>query len=167
MYEVLLSLAKKKIVSYIPGNDRPYIVYHQPRLPLSYLQISPEAYEDRKQAYTAKINAVVRYVEEKEDCRQLMLMQYFGQKEKETCKICDICLSRKKKKNLPDRKKIKESILHLLGEKDWNIKELLYQLDDTEREEGIAELRELLDDNVIYYKQPTLLAIRKNDLNGK
>lgn len=166
-YEVLLSLAKKKIVSYIPGNDRPYIVYHQPRLPLSYLQISPEAYEDRKQAYTAKINAVVRYVEEKEDCRQLMLMQYFGQKEKETCKICDICLSRKKKKNLPDRKKIKESILHLLGGKDWNIKELLYQLDDTEREEGIAELRELLDDNVIYYKQPTLLAIRKNNLKGK
>lgn len=72
-----------------------------------------------------------------------------------------------KEEKFADRKKIKESILHLLGEKDWNIKELLYQLDDTEREEGIAELRELLDDNVIYYKQPTLLAIRKNDLKGK
>lgn len=163
-YDVLLSLARKKIVSYIPGNDRPYVVYHQPRLPLSYLQISRQAYEDRKQAYAAKVHAVVQYVEEQEACRQLVLMQYFGQKEKESCGICDVCLSRKKRKNLTPRKKIKELILHLLEEKDWNIKELLYRFDEAEREAGMAELRELLDDNVIYYKRPTLLAIRQGGL---
>lgn len=161
VYDTLLALAKKKIVSYIPGNDRPYIIYHQPRLPLSYLQLSRQAYEDRRQAYAEKINAVVNYVEEKEECRQLLLMNYFGQHEKEVCGSCDICLSRRKKKNLPDRKKIKEGILLLLEEKDWNIKELLYQFEEDEREKAIAGLRELLDEDFIFYKQSTLLALRK------
>ena len=77
VYESLLLLARRRIIGYIPGNDRPYIVYHQPRVPAHYLHIGPEAYEDRKQAYAVKVGHMAGYIELTDSCRQLYLMAYF------------------------------------------------------------------------------------------
>ena len=76
VYESLLLLARRRIIGYIPGNDRPYIVYHQPRVPAHYLHIGPEAYEDRKQAYAVKVGHMAGYIELTDSCRQLYLMAY-------------------------------------------------------------------------------------------
>lgn len=159
VYEALVALAKRKIISYIPGNDRPYIVYHRPRLPLSYITIGREAYEDRKHNYASKINAMLAYIEDPGVCRQLFLMKYFGQKEKEPCGICDICLSRKKKICSTDKKKIDEIILELLSREDVDIKVLVNAVED-ERDLIIERVRLLLDENKIYYKTATLLSLK-------
>lgn len=159
VYESLLSLGRRRIISYIPGNDRPYIVYHQPRVPAHYLHIGPEAYEDRKQAYAAKVGHMAGYIELTDSCRQLYLMAYFGQREKEVCGICDLCLEQKKRPGHANRK-TEENILGLLKQKDYELKELLYELADS-RQQATACIRKLLDTGEIYYKTPTLLALRQ------
>ncbi|MDE5639647.1 MAG: RecQ family ATP-dependent DNA helicase [Odoribacter sp.] len=158
VYETLIALAQAKIVGYIPGNDRPYVVYHQPRLPAGYVTIGKEAYEDRKRAYGEKVQAMVRYIEEPGLCRQLSLMRYFGQKETEPCGICDVCLRKKKARS--DKKELRNSVLELLSRQDMELKALVYSLEGDE-EEIIGQIRRLLDENQIYYKTPLLLSVRE------
>jgi len=160
VYESLIALARKKILSYVPGNDRPYIVYHQPRLPLSYINIGKEAYEDRKKSYTMKVNEMINYIENKEDCRQLLLMRYFGQKEKKKCGLCDVCIGHKKA-GRTTKKHIDHYILTRLKENDTDLKELINQ-EEWDRNQVIERIRFLLDEEIIYYKTPQILAFRKN-----
>lgn len=157
IYHTFIDLAKRKIISYVPGNDRPYIVYHQPRLPASYLLIGREAYEDRKVSYERKINYMLAYTEREEGCRQLFLMRYFGQKENEPCGVCDLCLARKKQGIRVSKRDIDKGILERLSEKDMSVSELVRDFSD-DRELVIERLRLLLDDKMVFYKTPTLLS---------
>ena len=75
LYDAFISLAKRKIIRYVPGDVKPYIVYYQPRLPLSYITIGREAYENRKELFVTKIGAMARYIRDDETCRQLLLME--------------------------------------------------------------------------------------------
>ena len=97
LYQTLLELAKQHIIHYIPGNDRPYLVYHQPRVPSSYLYFTRAAYEDRKEVYAQKVKKMIGYIELEDHCRQLYLVDYFGQTEKQPCGVCDYCLQKKKR----------------------------------------------------------------------
>lgn len=157
VYEALITLARVKIISYVPGNDRPYVVYHQPRLPVGYVTIGKEAYEDRKKAYEGKVREMVRYIEEPDTCRQLSLIRYFGQKETIPCGICDVCLQNKKP--CPDRKAIRDSLLEILGRQDMELKALVREVQGDEKE-VLAQIRVLLDENRIYYKTPILLSVK-------
>ncbi|WP_251619935.1 RecQ family ATP-dependent DNA helicase [Odoribacter lunatus] len=159
VYDTLLELSRQRIISYIPGNDRPYIVYHRPRLPLSYLTIGKEAYEERKKSYQEKVTEMVRYIEEPDKCRQLSLMRYFGQKETVPCGICDVCLA-KRKASRSDRQAIRESILAQLRLHEMEIKELV-RIPEASEEEVIVQIRRLLDEALIYYKTPTTLSINE------
>ncbi|MCX4290459.1 MAG: RecQ family ATP-dependent DNA helicase [Odoribacter sp.] len=157
VYEALITLARVKIISYVPGNDRPYVVYHQPRLPVGYVTIGKEAYEDRKKAYEGKVREMVRYIEEPDTCRQLSLIRYFGQKETIPCGICDVCLQNKGPR--PDRKAIRDSLLEILGRQDMELKALVREVQGDEKE-VLAQIRVLLDENRIYYKTPILLSVK-------
>ncbi len=157
VYEALITLARVKIISYVPGNDRPYVVYHQPRLPVGYVTIGKEAYEDRKKAYEGKVREMVRYIEEPDTCRQLSLIRYFGQKETIPCGICDVCLQNKKPR--PDRKAIRDSLLEILGRQDMELKALVREVQGDEKE-VLSQIRVLLDENRIYYKTPILLSVK-------
>lgn len=160
VYDTLIGLAKRRVISYIPGNDRPYIIYHQPRLPLSYVSIGKAAYEDRKKLYAGRVYAMIQYIQKPVECRQLFLMRYFGQKEKERCGVCDLCLERKKRIRSADRKEIDGKILELLNQKDYTVKELAYCFEDM-REVALERVRILLDEEKIYYKSALVLALRK------
>ena len=160
VYQALLGLSKRKIISYMPGNDRPYIVYHQPRVPASYLHIGKEAYEERKKSYAAKIEQMNGYIEAEDTCRQLYLMKYFGQKEKELCGACDYCIKQNKQNPRPDKKKIDAAIIVQLEQKNTEVKELVNGI-EYEREVVIDRVRLLLESGEIYYKSPTILAIKE------
>jgi len=157
VYEALITLARVKIISYVPGNDRPYVVYHKPRLPVGYVTIGKEAYEDRKKAYEGKVREMVRYIEEPDTCRQLSLIRYFGQKETIPCGICDVCLQNKGPR--PDRKAIRDSLLEILGRQDMELKALVREVQGDEKE-VLSQIRVLLDENRIYYKTPILLSVK-------
>lgn len=158
VYNALLTLAKRRIISYVPGNDRPYIVYHQPRVPASYLHFSREAYADRKQVYAMKVESMAAYIEACPVCRQLFLMEYFGQKEKEACGVCDLCLDKKKKNGRSEKQNIDREILFLLQKQDVEIKDLLHRF-EAHKEIATERLRKLLDEEKVYYKTPTLLSL--------
>lgn len=150
LYDAFISLAKRKIIRYVPGDVKPYIVYYQPRLPLSYITIGREAYENRKELFVTKIGAMARYIRDDETCRQLLLMEYFGQKEEKPCGICDVCIGKKKRLHREERKSLEERILQVLAKQNTNIRELVRQLGEDE-EVVIGQVRKLLDEGKIQY----------------
>ena len=160
LYDAFISLAKRKIIRYVPGNVKPYIVYYQPRLPLSYITLGREAYENRKELFVTKIGAMARYIRDDETCRQLLLMEYFGQKEEKPCGICDVCIGKKKRLHREERKSLEERILQVLAKQNTNIRELVRQLGEDE-EVVIGQVRKLLDEGKIQYVSTLELGITR------
>ena len=160
LYDAFISLAKRKIIRYVPGDVKPYIVYYQPRLPLSYITLGREAYENRKELFVTKIGAMARYIRDDETCRQLLLMEYFGQKEEKPCGICDVCIGKKKRLHREERKSLEEQILQVLAKQNTNIRELVRQLGEDE-EVVIGQVLKLFDEGKIQYVSTLELGITR------
>jgi ATP-dependent DNA helicase RecQ len=59
-----------------------------------------QQYENKKQ----KINAVLKFVADEKQCKTIELLNYFGERKKETCGRCSYCLSQKQ--YLPNSKEV-------------------------------------------------------------
>ena len=119
IYNILVTLTKRRIVDYIPHKKTPYIIYTRERLELRYLHIPASVYEERKARYEARIKAMEEYVTSESVCRSRMLLRYFGEKNEHNCKQCDVCLNRHETDCLPEEsfREMRKQILELLTRK--------------------------------------------------
>lgn len=92
IYETLLSLSRQHILHYILAKKTPYIIYTRERQETERVYLSKEVYEDRKESYVQRINAMIEYAESENRCRSRMLLRYFGEKNEHNCGQCDVCL---------------------------------------------------------------------------
>ena len=92
IYETLLLLSRQHILHYIPAKKTPYIIYTRERQETERIYLSKEVYEDRKESYVQRINAMIEYAESENRCRSRMLLRYFGEKNEHNCGQCDVCL---------------------------------------------------------------------------
>jgi len=90
IYQILKKLSHDRIVSYIPQNSLPQIMYTEERLPAKSLYFSPDQYINRRHLYEQKINAVIEYAT-KFECRVKQLLQYFDSEGSKMCGTCDVC----------------------------------------------------------------------------
>ena len=91
-YLSLKSLSNKHILHFIPQTKTPYITYLRPRAITENIVIPPEAYEQRKEQFERRINAIINYAENDDMCRSRQLLRYFGEERSDECNQCDVCL---------------------------------------------------------------------------
>ena len=117
IYNILVTLTKRRIVDYIPRKKTPYIIYTRERLELRFLHIPASVYEERKARYEARIKAMEEYVTTENICRSRMLLRYFGEKNEHNCGQCDVCLSKRATNDLSEEsyEEVKRQILDLLS----------------------------------------------------
>lgn len=94
VYRGLIALGKRRIISYIPYKKTPYIRFAQKRVETERIVISREIYENRKEKYEARIQAMIDYATRDDLCRSRMLLVYFGETSEENCQACDVCLKK-------------------------------------------------------------------------
>jgi ATP-dependent DNA helicase RecQ len=94
VYRGLIALGKRRIISYIPYKKTPYIRFAQKRVETERIVISREIYENRKEKYEARIQAMIDYATRDDLCRSRMLLAYFGETSEENCQACDVCLKK-------------------------------------------------------------------------
>lgn len=94
VYDILIMLSKRHILHYIPHKKTPYIIYTRERQETDRIYLSREVYEDRKESYTERIQAMIAYATAQENCRSRMLLWYFGEKNGHNCGHCDVCLQK-------------------------------------------------------------------------
>ena len=147
IYNILVTLTKRRIVDYIPRKKTPYIIYTRERLELRFLHIPPSVYEERKARYEARIKAMEEYVTTENICRSRMLLRYFGEKNEHNCGQSDVCLSKRATDNLSEKsyEEVKRQILNLLSHSPLTPAETADQI-KAEKEDIGQVIRYLLDE---------------------
>ena len=147
IYNILVTLTKRRIVDYIPRKKTPYIIYTRERLELRFLHIPASVYEERKARYEARIKAMEEYVTTENICRSRMLLRYFGEKNEHNCGQCDVCLSKRATDNLSEEsyEEVKRQILDLLSHSPLTPAETADQI-KAEKEDIGQVIRYLLDE---------------------
>ena len=147
IYNILVTLTKRRIVDYIPRKKTPYIIYTRERLELRFLHIPASVYEERKARYEARIKAMEEYVTTENVCRSRMLLRYFGEKNEHNCGQCDVCLSKRATDNLSEKsyEEVKRQILDLLSHSPLTPAETADQI-KAEKEDIGQVIRYLLDE---------------------
>lgn len=150
VYELLLHLAKLRIVSYIPRKKTPYIIYTRERVEKQFILLTPAVYEERKQRYEKRIAAMLDYVTNDTVCRSRILLRYFGEKNEHSCGQCDTCLNlhHPKSSDEPSVQDLSASICRLLADKPLSPAALHEQL-SAEKDTLSSVLHQLLEEGKI------------------
>lgn len=150
IYELLIRLAKLRIISYVPRKKTPFIIYTRERVERHHLQILPSVYEERKERYEKRIEAMLDYVTNDTVCRSRMLLHYFGESNEHNCGECDTCIRLRNQKN-SDRtstKELAEQILQTLSGQTMTPTALAEHI-PVEKEDLTEALHRLLDENKV------------------
>ena len=94
----LQQLAAMGMIEYLPQKETPQIHFLLNRAPAAFLHIDKDQYLKRKEAFTTRINTLIRFATNPDCCRSVFIGNYFGDIDKDNCGICDYCLSIKKNK---------------------------------------------------------------------
>lgn len=96
IYNLLVGLTRQRVLNYVPRKNVPRIVYEMSRQPIERIHIGRDIYEDRREVYERRIEAICQYASDMETCHSQYLLRYFGQKDAKPCGQCDVCLAAKK-----------------------------------------------------------------------
>ena len=90
-HEILVSLAQRGILTYIPRSIGCCLTFTREREADIYL--SPMVYDERQERFVRKLRAMVEYAEQDRFCREQLLLAYFGENDAPACGHCDVCLT--------------------------------------------------------------------------
>lgn len=90
----LKSLERFGLLAYQQRTDKPQIVWLSERIDAGQIRLSNDNYGARKQTAAKRLQAVLDFVNNKEQCRSRQLLEYFGEKNEKRCGRCDVCLRR-------------------------------------------------------------------------
>ena len=160
VYELLVYLSQQHIVKYIPRKKTPYIIYTRERVETKHIHFPPAAYEERRERYERRIEAMIDYATNNTVCRSRLLLRYFGEKNEHNCGICDNCLNGR---NLTDRpankKELRTNVLAFLQQHPATPAEIAGQFPD-DKETLVHVLHDLLDELTVV-SENGILKIRK------
>ncbi len=94
-HDLLVSLAQRGIITYLPRTVACGFTPLRDRQAEIYL--SPKVYEERQNRYSTRLKAMVEYAEQRQFCREQLLLGYFGENDAPACGHCDVCRTMSKK----------------------------------------------------------------------
>lgn len=103
VYEALLELSRKKIVSFIPRSRTPLMYFPTSREERKYLIIPKRVYEERREIMKSRIESMISYGFDNGQCREAQLLRYFGEETREECGRCDVCRARRARTSRRDQ----------------------------------------------------------------
>ena len=89
--QLLYKMSLEHIINYVPQDHSDVIFLHHDRLEPGNVALSPKRLAMLKESASRRIQAMIDYVSEENQCRSRFLLAYFGQEESEDCGKCDIC----------------------------------------------------------------------------
>ncbi len=153
IYNTLMTLSKRRIIDYIPQRKTPYIIYTRERVEQERLHIPKMVYEERKERYETRIEAMIEYATSENACRSRMLLHYFGEKNEHDCGQCDVCIERKRNSSIEvsDFESVKQRIVELIKEQPLTATHVVQRV-GAPKEIAIAVLQQLTNEEELTLK---------------
>ncbi|WP_300812226.1 ATP-dependent DNA helicase RecQ [uncultured Bacteroides sp.] len=163
VYNSLVQLARLHIVSYIPRKKTPYIIYTRERVETKHLLIPPSVYEERKERYVRRIEAMLDYATNESACRSRKLLYYFGEKNNHECGLCDTCLGRQGKplEQSPSDDELRNEILKQVSGEPISPGTLAERITTADKDAICKVLGKLLDERAVIATNGMLQAAQK------
>jgi ATP-dependent DNA helicase RecQ len=150
--QMLTKLNDMQLIAYEPKTDQPQVQFIRPRVDRTHLGIDYTFLAQRQAIYKKQVESVLSYANES-ICRSQQLLNYFDERTKETCGVCDICIGARKK--ISDVK-LKKAILVIVSKKPLSITDLVDTLTDSTVEHRLTYIRSLVDDGKLILKNDVL-----------
>lgn len=96
VYEALLALSRLHAIHFIPRKTTPYMLFTTSRELTKHIMFPKAIYEDMRERMARRIDSMKRFIFSDDHCRVDTMLEYFGEKPKESCGTCDVCRERKK-----------------------------------------------------------------------
>lgn len=146
--EQLYALKKKQVLYYVERTDEPEIFFTEERLHQDSLVFDYKRINERKVMAQQQLDTIINYINEQQECRQVMICSYFGDVVL-PCGKCDNCLEQKNKEDIAQKiEEARHSILEKLTNEfmgiDYFLPNNYYQKNNFE-----LAIRCLLDDKLI------------------
>ena len=150
IYHALVQLTHQRILHYIPRKRTPYVTYLTRRVDGNQIVLTPEVYEQRKEQYIERVEAILDYATEEDFCRSRFLLEYFGDHSGNDCGNCDVCIANRKSGN-ENVTSLREEILKILADRQLHAPDDFY-ISGFEREEAVEMLQALVDEEKIRFQ---------------
>ncbi len=154
----LLTLSRMHLLKYIPRVKTPLIIMHYERLTESNFYLPDKRYNERKELFFSRIEAMISFVQNNVTCRSRQFISYFGQEDIPDCGVCDVCLANRRKtaegKDMERKveREIKEFVEHCnTTGRNWNEKDIC-ALNPNSSKLYIEVMRRLIDDGELSQK---------------
>jgi ATP-dependent DNA helicase RecQ len=160
--EILNQLQKLSFLTYLPRKDQPQLLFLSERRDPSDLQLSRENYADRKVTAAKRLQAVIDFVHNEDQCRSLQLLAYFGEKYDRRCGKCDVCIKRNRL-NLTDIEygNISKKLKSLLSQRAYPLYEAISGVPEYPEEKVLEAIRWMIDNRILVKDEHDHLAIRR------
>ena len=148
VYRILAALDSHQLFRYIPQKDAPQITFIKERVEYSNLSIDVAAYNFRKNRAYERMKKAIQYAETAR-CRNVMLLEYFGEKAF-PCGTCDVCLGRTKATINPgDYERYAAKIREILSSEACTSATLLEYFSPRTHQSVLSVLERMLEEELI------------------
>ena len=146
---VLQKLKEKNIIEYQAKNNDASLLFNEIREDERTINRVAKYLERQNQLKKEQLQSVIHYINEKQICKNRLILDYFGEKIATDCGICSYCIGKKKK--VKNTSSIVATILSLLQTEELNSREIQERI-QTDTETVIAILQQLLEQEQIVIK---------------
>ncbi len=157
----LIEVKRMGIIDYTPQKEKPQITFLENRVNANDLIINEKNLLKRKHAFEERLNAMIRFIENKNSCRSKMIAVYFNDYTLKRCGVCDNCL-RDKKIIIPGEefKAISVEIKKITGEKSASLSYLFQKLASFNQNKIMKVLTYLQEENEVKVSQEGFITLK-------
>ncbi|MHA7843201.1 MAG: RecQ family ATP-dependent DNA helicase [Winogradskyella sp.] len=142
--EQLKQLEKDEVISLEMANTDSEITFLKPREDSITINPIIKTIEQQHQLKHQQVEAVINYVNNDTICKNRQLLAYFGEKTKEDCGLCSVCLQKTTNPQTKTNDNVADKILKALEQENLSSRQLLLIVSCAESE-LIASLKALIE----------------------
>jgi ATP-dependent DNA helicase RecQ len=157
-------------VLYTPVKDKPQITLVLPRQDAASLPVDQARLAARKKLIMDKVAAVTGFMQNQVRCRMEVIQDYFNETALRECGICDVCIEKRKKRNVRAFDTLREEVLTVMKNRTITLEELEEQVAPDDKELFVDVVREMVDEGTLAYDQAWKLKLsgkNKQHTDGK
>ena len=144
-------LVAREMADYQPQKDKPQLTFLVPRQDHRHLDIGPAFLKARRKVLQQKIEAILHYTWEEQECRSRYLLAYFNESQETMCGHCDLCIRRQKAREAPQLSDnaLRKGILKQLEKRRRHLDEIRRCFEKIGHRQLLETLRRMEDDGLI------------------